>query len=327
MTRNGILVTGGTGLVGVYAVALLLEKGERPVVYDVKLNDRLLQAVGVDVKSIGLVQGDILDLPRLSSVFREHGIDRVIHLAASLGEEVQRQPYSGARLNVLGTLNVLEAARLEDVSRVIYGSSGSAYLGSVNKETKKIDETIPLNPPSLYAATKASSELLGRCYAQGFGFEFVCVRYVGGLYGPSPVALKSTREQAIGAMVRAAIKGQAISIQWPYSASELVYGKDAAKGAVLACLKESLKDHLFHIGSGELIAGDDVLRALKSQFNNLKITLQKKGKTPLPHPELQILNDNSRSREQLGYEPDYPLAKALGDYAATLRKIEVSPSH
>ena len=61
MTRNGILVTGGTGLVGVYAVAMLLEKGARPVVYDVKLNDWLLQAVGVDVKSVGLVQGDILD--------------------------------------------------------------------------------------------------------------------------------------------------------------------------------------------------------------------------------------------------------------------------
>ncbi len=327
MERNGILVTGGTGLVGVYAVALLLEKGERPVVYDVKLNDRLLQAVGVDVKSVGLVQGDILDLPRLRSVIQDNNIDRVIHLAASMGEEVQRQPYSGVRLNVLGTLNVLEAARLEGISRVIYGSSGSAYLGSVNKETEKIDETIPLNPPSLYAATKVSSELLGRAYEQRFGFEFVCVRYVGGLYGPSPVALKSTREQAIGAMVRAALKGQAASIQWPHSASELVYGKDAAKGTVLACLKGSLKDHLFHIGSGELIGGDDVLRALMKNFTNLKITLQKKGKTPLPHPEVQILNDNSRSRDQLGYEPGYPLEKALVDYAATLRIMEAPPSH
>jgi len=326
MARNGILVTGGTGLVGVYAVAMLLEKGERPVVYDVKLNDRLLQAVGVDLKAVSLVQGDILDLPGLRSVIQDNDIDRVIHLAASLGEEVQRQPYSGARLNVLGTLNVLEAARLEGISRVIYGSSGSAYLGSVNKETKKIDETIPLNPPSLYAATKASSELLGRAYEQRFGFGFVCVRYVGGLYGPSPVALKSTREQAIRAMVRAALKGQAASIQWPYSASELVYGKDAAKGTVLACLKNDLRDHLFHIGSGELISGEDVLRALKKKFTNVKITLLK-GERPLPHPEVQILNDNSRSRNQLGYEPGYPLEKALDDYAATLRKMEATPSH
>jgi len=327
MARNGILVTGGTGLVGVYTVALLLEKGERPVVYDVNLNEGLLHAVGVDLKAVSLVQGDILDLPGLRSVIQDNDIDRVIHLAASMGEEVQRQPHSGARLNVLGTLNVLEAARLEDVSRVVYGSSGSVYLGSLNKATKKIDETTPLNPPSLYAATKASSELLGRSYAQGFGFEFVCVRYVGGLYGPSPVTLKSTREQAIGAMVRAAMHEQAANIPWPYGPSELVYGKDAAKGTVLACLKVSLKNHLFHIGSGELIGGDDVLRQLKKQFNNLKITLQKKGKAPLPHPEFQILNDNSRSHEQLGYEPDFPLEIALGDYAATLRHMEAHPSH
>ncbi len=327
MARNGILVTGGTGLVGVYAVALLLKKGERPVVYDVKLNEGLLQAVGVDLKAISLVQGDILDLSGLRTVIQDNDIDRVIHLAASMGEEVQRQPYNGTRLNVLGTLNVLEAARLESISRVVYGSSGSVYLGSLNKGTKILDETIPLNPPSLYAATKASSELLGRSYAQGFGFEFVCVRYVGGLYGPSPVSLKSTREQAIGAMVRAAIKDQAVSIRWPYGSSELIYGKDAAKGTVLACLKEGLKDHLFHIGSGELIGGDDVHRELKKNFPNLKIVLQKKGKTPLPHPELQILNDNSRSREQLGYEPDYPLEKALDDYAATLRKMESRASH
>jgi len=71
-----------------------------------------------------------------------------------------------------------------------------------------------------------------------------------------------------------------------------------------------------------MIGGDDVLHALKKNFPNLKITLQKKGKSPLPHPELQILNDNSLSRDQLGYEPDYPLEKALDDYAATLRKME-----
>ncbi len=107
---------------------------------------------------------------------------------------------------------------------------------------------------------------------------------------------------------------------------ELLYGKDAAKGTVLACLKDGLKDHLFHIGSGELISGEDILRALKKKFTNVKITLQKRER-PLPHPEVEVLNDNSRSCEQLGYEPEYPLEKALNDYAATLRKMEAHPSH
>ncbi len=324
------MVTGGSGLVGVYVVAMLLDRGEQPIVYDTGVNRNLLSAVGVDIKAIPLIQGDVLDLPGLVSVIREHRVDRVIHMAGLSGEEVQRHPYNGVTLNVMGTMNVLEAAQQEGISRVTYASSGSVYLGSLElgslgEGTQGIDETIAVNPPSIYAATKASSEFLGQAYGQRFGFEFVSVRYVGGLYGPSPVAMKSTREQAIRTMVQVALKGQAATIQWPEGTMELLYAKDAAKGTVLVCLKDRLKDHLFHIGSGELLNGEDFLRVLKSTFTNVKITLQN-VRRPLPHPEIQLLNDNTRSWEQLGYEPDYPLERALEDYAATLRKLEAHSS-
>lgn len=321
MAQKGVLVTGGTGLVGAYVVGMLLERGERPVVFDVAVNERLLKAVGVDVKRLTMVRGDILDLPGLISVLREHEISRIIHLAAFLGEEVQRRPYSGVRLNFLGTVNILEAARLEGVSRVIFPSSGTVFLGSLGEGLKKIDETIPLNPPSVYAATKASSEFIGRTYANRFGFEFVCVRYVGGLYGPSPVALKATREQAIQEMIRAALKREAATITWPYGPTEILYGKDAAKGTVLAALKDNLKDRLFNIGCGELVGGEEIVDALKKHFPESKITLAK-GDKPMPYPESRIPTDYSLARDQLGYEPDYTLEKALGDYAATLRKLE-----
>ncbi|PYK48149.1 MAG: UDP-glucose 4-epimerase, partial [Verrucomicrobia bacterium] len=119
MAKKGILVTGGTGLVGAYAVGMLLERGERPVVFDIALNERLLNAVGVDTSKVTMIRGDMLDLPALISAIRDNDCDRVIHLAAFLGEEVQRRPYSGVRLNFMGTVNVFEAARLEKISRVI----------------------------------------------------------------------------------------------------------------------------------------------------------------------------------------------------------------
>ena len=321
MSGTAILVTGGSGLVGANAVRMLLDKGERPVIFDVALNERLLQAVGVDAKSIAAVRGDVADLPGLISAIRDHGVNRVIHLAAFLGEEVQRRPYSGVRLNLMGTVNVLEASRLEGVKRVVLASSGTVYLGSLGEGgPKKIDEAIPLNPLSIYAATKASSEFLGRTYAKRFGFEFVTVRFAA-LYGPSPALLKATREQAIQQMVRAALKGEAATINWPYGPSELLYGKDAAKGAVLACLKENLKDNIFHIGGGESVTGEEIVAALKKHFSKLEISLVK-GERPMPYPEERIPKDASRAREQLGYEPDYLLEKALGDYAETLKKIE-----
>lgn len=321
MSKKGILVTGGSGLVGANAVRMLLERGERPVVFDVAVNERLLEAVGVDVKTLSMVRGDISDLPGLISAIRDHDIGRIIHLAAFLGEEVQRRPYSGVRLNLLGTVNVLEAARLEGVLRVVLSSSGTVYLGSLGEGgPMKIDETIPLNPLSIYAATKAGSEFLGRTYAQRFGFEFVVVRFAA-LYGPSPAGLKATREQAIQQMVRAAMTGNAATIKWPYGPAELLYGKDAAKGTVLACVKENLKHNIFHIGSGEMATGEEIVRALKKHFPKAVITLVK-GEKPMPYPEERIPHDQSRSREQLGYEPDYLLERALGDYAETLKKIE-----
>src|SRR3989338_1825151 len=193
MSKDGILVTGGSGLVGAYTVRMLLEKGERPVVFDVAVNERLLGAIGVDLKSISVVRGDILDLPGLITAIRDHGIGRIIHFAAFLGEEVQRRPYSGVRLNLMGT--------------------------------------------------------------------------------------------------------------------------------VLACLKDKLKDNIFHIGSGEMATGEQIVAALTRHFPKAKITLLK-GERPMPYPEERIPNDQSRAREQLGYQPDYLLEKALGDYAETLRKIE-----
>ena len=116
MAVKGILITGGSGLVGAYAVGMLLDRGERPVVFDVAVNERLLGAVGVDTNKVTLIRGDMMDLPALISALRDNDCDRVIHLAAFLGEEVQRRPYSGVRLNFMGTVNVFEAARLEKVA-------------------------------------------------------------------------------------------------------------------------------------------------------------------------------------------------------------------
>jgi len=321
MAKKGILVTGGSGLVGAYAVAMLLERGERPVVFDVALNERLLNAVGVDTAKVTLIRGDMMDLPAIISAIRDNECDRIIHLAAFLGEEVQRRPYSGVRLNFMGTVNVFEASRLEKVARVVFPSSGTVYLGSLGEGLPKVDESIPMNPPSVYAATKASCEFMGRAYAKRYGFEFICLRYTGGLYGPSPAALKATREIAIQQMIRAAVKGEPAKINWPYGPAEILYGKDAAKGTVLAVLKDKFKDTLFHIGNGTMVNGDDIADAIRKKFRGSDIQLIK-GNNPMPYPESRAASDFSRAKDQLGYEPDYTIEKAVEDYGATLKRLE-----
>jgi UDP-glucose 4-epimerase len=321
MADKGILITGGSGLVGAYAVNMLLERGARPVVFDVALNERLLNAVGVDTSKITMIRGDMMDLPAIISAIRDNDCDRIIHLAAFLGEEVQRRPYSGVNLNFMGTVNVFEAARLEKVARVIFPSSGTVYLGSLGEGLKQIDESIPMNPPSVYAATKAGCEFMGRAYAKRYGFEFICLRYTGGLYGPSPAALKATREIAIQQMIRAAVKGESAKIGWPYGPAEILYGKDAAKGTVLAALKDKFKDTLFHIGNGDLLSGEDIVAAVRKKFPGANVELVK-GTNPMPYPESRLSSDFSRAKEQLGYEPEFPIERAVEDYGLTLKKLE-----
>lgn len=318
---KGILITGGSGLVGAYAVGMLLERGERPVVFDVALNARLLAAVDVDLSKVTLLRGDTMDLPALIGALRDHDCDRIIHLAAFLGEEVQRRPYSGVRLNFMGTINVLEAARLENISRVIFPSSGTVYLGSLGESLEKIDETIPLNPPSVYAATKASCEFVGRAYAKRYGFEFICLRYTGGLYGPSPATLKATREIAIQQMIRAAVKGEPARIGWPYGPAEILYGKDAAKGTVLAAVKDRFQETLFHIGNGKMLSGDDIVKAVRRAYPGADVTIVK-GDNPMPYPESRLASDFTRAKSELGYEPEYTIDKAVVDYGATLKKLD-----
>lgn len=321
MAKKGILVTGGSGLVGAYAVGMLLERGERPVIYDVALNERLLAAVGVDPATVTLIRGDMMDLPAIISAVRDNDCDRIIHLAAFLGEEVQRRPYSGVRLNFMGTVNVFEAARLEKISRVIFPSSGTVYLGSLGEGLAKIDESIPMSPPSVYAATKASCEFMGRAYAKRYGFEFICLRYTGGLYGPSPAALKATREIAIQQMIRAAVRGEPAKINWPYGPAEILYGKDAAKGTVLAVLKDKFKDTLFHIGNGDTLSGEDIVAAVRKVFPGSSIELIR-GSNPMPYPESRLASDFSRAKDQLDYEPEFTIERAVADYGATLKRLE-----
>jgi len=178
-----------------------------------------------------------------------------------------------------------------------------------------------MNPPSVYAATKASCEFMGRAYAKRYGFEFICLRYTGGLYGPSPAGLKATREIAIQQMIRAAVKGEAATINWPYGPAEILYGKDAARGTVLAVMKDKFKETLFHIGNGDTLSGDDIVAAVCKVFPGAEIHLLK-GNNPMPYPESRLASDFSRAKTELGYEPEYSIEKAVLDYGATLKNGE-----
>jgi nucleoside-diphosphate-sugar epimerase len=125
------LVTGGFGCIGAWVIRGLLAAGERPVVFD--LGDdpwRVRMIAGPDApERLCLVRGDITDKAQLERVVRDHGVRRVIHLAAWQVPLCRQDPPRGASINVTGTANVFEVARASagQVERVVYASSAAVF--------------------------------------------------------------------------------------------------------------------------------------------------------------------------------------------------------
>lgn len=171
------LVTGGAGFIGsTLADALLAAGNEVLVVDDLTRGRRDQVPAGADFQQLDILDG------RLHSVLAEWAPEVVFHLAAQI--DVRRSvadPLLDARINVLGTVNVLEAASRAAVRRVVFASSGGALYGDT--DILPTPESHPCLPASGYGAAKLAGETYGGVFAHVHGIEFVALRYAN-VYGP-----------------------------------------------------------------------------------------------------------------------------------------------
>ncbi|MDP2718414.1 MAG: NAD(P)-dependent oxidoreductase [Dehalococcoidia bacterium] len=177
-----VLIT-GAGLVGSQIARLEVERGERPVLMDIAFNNEALSSI-VAVGAVRLFPGDVLNSLALARVIKEENITRIIHTAANpmLTAGAQQDPYGAVRLNIMGTANVLEAARIFKLERVVFCSSNvlQSYVDRGGDKGAGGEE-FP-RPTSIYASTKLTCENLGLNYT-AFGVDFVAVRFAA-VFGP-----------------------------------------------------------------------------------------------------------------------------------------------
>jgi len=310
-----VLVIGG-GLIGSQIARILVEAGERPVVMDVAPQPAALADI-VDAKRITLVRGDVLNPLDLVRIMRETGVTRVIHTAANplLTLGAQDNPYAAINVNIMGTCNVLEAARALGLGRVVVTSSnvlshhlaGGADGGNVMQE-----DPFP-RPATFYAATKQAVEALGLNYAHWCGVDFVAVRY-GAAAGPWRGPGGGGPSNIFRAAVEGALRDEEASV--PPGAMDWVYSKDAAAGAVLALNASSLKSRVFNIAMGRLYTGEQMAAAVKAVIPSARIRVATPPGTAVSVQPMAAAVDLSRSRAELGYEPAYDMAAAVRDYVA-----------
>src|ERR1700728_3804830 len=157
-----VLITGGMGVIGAETSRKFVREGHRPVIYARHRDDRLIFDITDD---IDFESGDVLDWPRLLDVIKRHEVTHIVHAAAFVGAVSAANPALSIQVNVMGTVNVLEGARLFDVKRVVYTSAKGIYgpvLGEYGPpHYKPMPEDMAKNPQRIYDSAKLMGENAG----------------------------------------------------------------------------------------------------------------------------------------------------------------------
>jgi len=172
---ESFLVTGADGCLGAWVVRQLLDAGDRVRVFDLGVNDDRHELVGRGAgRDFERVVGDITDREAMKVAME--GIDRVIHLAALQVPFCAANPSLGAAVNVVGTVNVFEAALAAGVSPVVYASSIAVYGGPDDYPDPVLDRDAPRLPRTLYGVYKVANEQSAQVYAGDHGLASVGLR-------------------------------------------------------------------------------------------------------------------------------------------------------
>ena len=232
MSAGTILVTGAAGFIGSHVAHLLLDRGDRVVGLD-NLNDyydptlkearlaRLAPRSGFSFEHV-----DVADGAALARVFKDHAIDRVVHLAAQAGVRYSMvNPMAYVEANVTGFTNILERCRHGGVRHLVYASTSSVY-GSNTDMPFRVGQSCD-HPLSFYAATKKANELMAHTYAAMFGLPCTGLRFFT-VYGPW-----GRPDMALFLFTKAILAGEPIKVfNHGHHKRDFTYVDDIAGGVV-----------------------------------------------------------------------------------------------
>lgn len=309
-----VLVT-GAGLVGCYFAREMAQQGNRAVLYDIAPNESYIRNVAGDT---AVVQGDIRDLPALIETIQSHQVEVVFHSAFLIGAKLAQRPYAGLSMNVGGTIAVAEAARLCHVRRLVFASTMGVY-GDIPAGAR-VTEDYHVGGDHFYVASKVACEQLLGAYASQYKLPLAILRFAQ-IYGWGHYAGGDFAGPAVHEALTAALAGQTVRIDpGILTVNDYVYVKDLAHGVALACQKP-LKSRVFNLGSGAVASTGEVAQAIRAAVPGARVEVLPK---PLLGPFWQHEEplDLTRSRQELGYNPQYDVAKGVADFAAELRRAK-----
>lgn len=299
-----VLVTGGAGFIGSNVADRLLELGHRVTVMD-DLSTGFPENVNPDADFLRL---DIRS-PEAAEAVANGGFDAICHHAAQMDvRKSVREPVFDSSVNIGGTLNLLEAARLSGVKRVVYASTGGAVYGE--PEYIPVREDHPINPICHYGVSKHTVEHYLFLYRRLYGTGYVVLRYPN-VYGPRQNPRGEAGVTAIFAVkylggTPPRINGDGEQLR------DYVHVRDVAEANVLALdpARPQLDGGIFNIGWGRGRSVNELDRIIRGFVGT---DLLPEYGPPLPEEILRVSLDSTRAREILGWKPTIPFETGLKD--------------
>lgn len=313
-----ILVTGGCGLVGSFAVREALARGAAVAAFDLALKTELL----ADVRDkVTLVQGNVLHAPDLFRAARELKVTRILHTASFLTPGAYARPYANAELTIMGTLNVLECARAMGIERVSYVSTGkTGWTGAAFSKTLDSGRfDIAADP---YASAKVGAELLANDYRQLYDLDVRILRLGGQVYGPG-YAFAGAIGQGLQPFIEKPLNGEPVRYDQPVLAHSapiipMLYGADAGRGCMAATLAGDLPHVVYDINAPIASTLYQVVEVIKTLIPGADIDVPPAPTEAGPFRAGPITPD-PRAQADFGYLPEYDLERGLREYIAFLR--------
>jgi len=307
------LVTGGAGFIGSHVSERLLKQGDAVWVlddlnafYELSLKQEnldLLARTGGD--QFHFVQGDIVDRPKVDNLFTSVQFDQVIHLAARAGVRPSlEEPALYQRVNVEGTVNILEAARLRNVRKLTIASSSSVY--GVNSRVPFSESDPVFHPISPYAASKLACESLGHAYHHVYDLDVVMLRFFT-VYGA-----RQRPDLAIHKFARLMRAGKAIPMFGDGStARDYTFIDDIVDG-VMACTDRQFGFEVFNLGESNTVTLSRLIELLEESLG-IKARVERQ---PLQPGDVPITFANvDKARQKLGYAPSTAIEVGLSRFA------------
>ncbi len=301
-----ILVTGAGGFIASHLVEELVAQGAQVRAF-VRYNSRgdpgLLSLLPPDTYAqLEVIAGDLRDLPAVKDAMR--GVSHVFHLGALIAIPYSYvHPAEVVETNVIGTLNVLLAARESGVARVVHTSTSEVY-GTARHVP--IDEGHPLQGQSPYSASKIGADKLAESFYCAFDLPVVTIRPFN-TYGP-----RQSARAVIPTIITQALTQRTIRLGNLEARRDLTYVSDTVEGFIKVAKAQGIEGETFNLGTGvEIRVGDLAQKVMTLVGKPVKIVVEPERLRPEKSEVERLLSDNRLARERLGWQPRVSLEEGL----------------